>query len=244
MAKIEINIPPFFSIEDYKKIIQMEHLTDSEKMVQTLMILTDKSYDELSKWNVKTLNSVYVQITDMLLELTPQFYPIIEMEGKLYGFQPLSKFTLGEYIDLENLLKHTEQNLEEIMALLYRPIVKNRFKSLTYLFKWGWKIGKGEAENMFKYYDVESYDSSKRLENSEAFKSFPATFALGALGFFLALANTSSIDMKASSLEQEKKEKMMTMILEMILPNIGAGSQLFIDYPKAISLPSMETHPL
>ena len=239
--KIELNIPPYFSIEDYGRLTQMEHLTDSEKMIQTLLILTDKPYDEVSKWDIKLLSDVYIQITNMLIDLEPSFYPIIEMNSKLYGFQPISKFTLGEYIDLENLLKHPEQNLVEIMAILYRPIVKNRFKSIEYAFKHGWKIGKGEVESMFKYYDIEPYDSSKRLENSQAFGDFPATFALGSLGFFLSLANISSLGMSLYSRQNSKKSKIvLTKLAQMSSMNIGAGSRLFIDSRKLISLPSME----
>lgn len=245
MATIELNIPEYFSIKDYKQVTHLDHLSDKERMVYTLSVLTDKSEKELRKMKISTLQGVFDVVTNRLVDLQPNFHPIIEIEGKLWGFQPLSKFTLGEYVDIEQLLKNTEDNLEQIMAILYRPITKHRFDSFKWMWKWGYKLAQDKAENMFRYYDVEEYDNSKRDEYAGELSIMPASFALGALSFFLLLASQSTSDLKPSFQETKEEKAMRTILRNAILSmNIGGGSQQFIRLRQVTSLPSMETRVL
>lgn len=245
MATIELNIPQYFSVKDYKQVTRLDHLSDKEKMIHTLSVLTDKSEKELRKMKLNTLQGVFDVINLRLVDLQPNFHPIIEIEGELWGYQPISKFTLGEYVDLENLLKDTEGNLEQIIAILYRPIVKHRFNSVKWMWKWGYKLAQDKAENMFRYYDVEEYDNSKREQYAETLSILPASFALGALSFFLLLASQPISDLKPSSQELNEETTMMTLFRQAILSiNIGDGLPLFIHSRQVISLPSMETRVL
>ena len=239
---MELNIPEYFSIADYKKITHLEHLSDKERMITTLSILTDKEDKELRKLKLNTLEGIFSAVTQRLVDLQPNFHPIIEIDGILYGFQPLSKFTLGEYVDLEQLLKDTEGNLEQIMAILYRPITKHKFNSIKWMWKWGYKIAQDKAENLFRYYDVEEYDNKKRGDEAEILANIPASFALGALSFFLLLASQSISDFQPSfqvSNEEKKMKKTMTNAIRSM--NIGDGLARFIRYRQVTSFPLMET---
>jgi hypothetical protein len=78
--------------------------------------------------------------------------------------------TLGEYVDLEMLAKKPLENIEEILAILYRPITKDKFNSFRWALEHGVSVAKGQVEDIFKYYEIEKYDVEKRFDNAEVLK--------------------------------------------------------------------------
>ena len=237
--KYEINIPEYLTVRDYQSISMLEHLTENEKAVEMASIVTGIERKVINKWAPNDVSKIVSNVLALMQIEEATFYPIVELDDVLYGYRPLSKMTLGEYIDLERLCKDTVGNLAEIMAILYRPITKNRLKGIVYGFKHGFKIANGKAENLFKYYDVEEYDSETRASNSGAMELFPASFALGALSFFLAIGNQSLSSIN-SSLTEEVKTEMMKKNQTLIL-SIGDGLQQYIRYQSLPSLTSRET---
>ena len=183
---MELEIPKYLSIKNYQKVNSLEHLSSTEKTVEVLAILGDIPSEQLKKKHSKDLPKMYDKVTEALFDVGYEYYPIIEVEGVLYGYQPITKMTLGEYIDLENLTKKPLENLDQIMAILYRPVLKHRFKSLEFKIKNGLRLGQGKLEDVLKYYTVEEYDSNKRYDYAEIFQDIPVAYALGALSFFFA----------------------------------------------------------
>jgi len=227
--EIKLNIPSYLSLKQWKKFNSLEHLNETEKMVHMISVLSDKTEDEVREWKPNKMKQVYSKVLEAFEDLQPQFYPIFELDGQLYGFTPISKLTLGEYVDLERLASKSHENLEEIMAILYRPITKHKFSGIKWAFKNSFKIGLGQAENLFKYYEVEKYDSSKRGEQAELLSAIPASIALGALSFFLVLASTYLVGSSLSSAQAKDQMKVMTeMNKQMASMNIGDGLRLFI----------------
>ena len=240
--EIKLNIPDYLSIKQWKQFNSLEHLSDSEKMIHMISVLSDKSQDEIMEWTPASIQSVYAKILDTFSDLNPQFYPVFELDGQLYGFSSVSKMTLGEYVDLERLSKNPHENLEQIMAILYRPIVKHKFDGIKWAFKNTFKVKMGDAENLFKYYELEKYDSSKRVEQAEKLGVLPAVMGLGALSFFLVLANTSLLGSNLSSLPpKEQTMKMKEMTQQMGSMNIGVGLQQFITSLQHPYFQSQET---
>lgn len=237
--KYEINIPEYLTVGDYQRISMLEHLTENEKAVEMTSIVTNIERSVINKWSPNDVSKIVSSVLSLMQIEEATFYPIVELDGVLYGYRPLSKMTLGEYIDLERLCKDTVGNLTEIMAILYRPITKNKLKGIKYGVKHGFKIANGKAENLFKYYDIEEYDSEERVSNSELMESFPASFALGALSFFLAIGNQSLNSMN-NSLTVEMKER-MTRKNQTLIQDIGDGLLQFIRYQSLPSLTSRET---
>ena len=227
--EIKLNIPDYLSVKHWKQFVASEHLEPTEKMVSMLATLSDKTEEEIKGYTPMALKQVYEAVLKSLNELEPSFYPVFELDNVLYGFTSITSLTLGEYVDLERLAKKPQENIEEIMAILYRPIVKNKFSGIKWAFKNKHKVALGEAENLFKYYQVETYDSSLRKENAEKLSVIPASLALGALSFFLVLANSSLIGMNLSSLnEKEQMKTMKQMNKQMASMNIGDGLRRFI----------------
>jgi hypothetical protein len=149
--------------------------------------------------------------------------------------------SLGEYVDLEMLAKKPMDNIEDIMAILYRPITKNNFNSFRWALEHGINVAKGQVEDIFKFYEIEKYDIEKRFDNAESLKDMPAGFALGALSFFLQVATLSLKNTKTSSQKNLSKREMMKIAKETVFPNIGGGLQLFTSSRKVPSLTSLET---
>jgi hypothetical protein len=178
----------------------------------------------------------------MLSDALPSFHPIIEWDGVLYGYQPMSKMTLGEYIDIDGLLKDTDKNISAILALLYRPLTSNKIKESTFIFKSTIKAMKYEVENVFDYYDVEEYDIDKHKQRTLEFEKFPIDIALGAMGFFLDIKTTLSNDSQiyflnphvAMTLKPNKRKPRLASIMD--------GFSLSTSLLKPISYQSMETN--
>ena len=229
MENININIPEYLSIKDWKYFNSLEHLSDTEKMITLISKLSNTDISDVKKLTPTQLTNVYKTLLESFQDLEPQFHPIFELDGVLYGYTPMTKMTLGEYVDLERLASKSHENLEEIMAILYRPITKNRFSGLKWAFKSTYKIALGEAENLFKYYEVEEYDSSTRALNAEKLSNIPASMGLGCLSFFLLLGSSVSIGSQISSLNPKEGMKMMEQLnKQMDSMSIGAGLLQFI----------------
>ena len=227
--KVQINIPEYLSISDWKYFNSLEHLDDSEKMITLISKMGGVDIEEVRKYTPIALQQVYSTLLSSFEDLQPQFHPIFELDNVLYGFKSITSMTTGEYIDLERLCKQPQENLEEIMAILYRPIVKNRFKGIKWAFKSTYKVALGEAENLFKYYEVEDYDNSKREENSQTLSNIPASIGLGALSFFLVLGTYYSVSSSLSSLPpQQQMTEIKKMNQELDTLNIGGGLLRFI----------------
>lgn len=229
------------SIKDWKYFDSLELDSDFDKMVNFISYIAGANIDELRAWTPGELTDAYTQILDALGDISPKFFPLIEIEGVLYGYSAISKMTIGEYIDLERLAKKPQENLEEIMAILYRPVTKHKFKSLKWQFKSKFKIGIGEVEDPLKYYSIEPYTSDDRIAQSEIMANLPVSFATGALNFFLALASTSLLGTQVYSQQNPKAMKKITrMIAEQVSTPIGDGLLQFITYLKLPSLQSQE----
>jgi hypothetical protein len=133
----------------------------------------------------------------------------------------------GEYIDLESKMKGGIQSLEEVMAMLYRPITKSRFNSLEWKVKSNLKYIVGKSEDLFRYYDVEEYDVEKVSWRIDSFKDLPLSVALGAYNFFLLVGLRLSSDTLTSSqtmgLSPEERKRLKEE-MDQLLQSITDGS--------------------
>lgn len=211
---IEVQLPDYFSIKHYKALGSFEHLDELEKVVYTIVATTEHSAEEVMTWKITDMMAVYKGVASLLNEITNEFYPVFEFKGTTYGFQPLSKMSVAEWIDLDARLKDPIKNLEELMAILYRPITSSNFDSYQWKVKNYIKTLLGSSESLFKLYEVEEYDSEKREWRTEVFKDLPITYAMGALTFFLGFGMMLQRDLVTSSpdITKEQKKEMIQMI--------------------------------
>ena len=236
--KYKIEIPEYLSIGEYQKLSSLDHLTDLEKTLEIVHTVTTIDRDTLSKWTANQLSNIGEAVLKLMDFDSITFYPIIEFNDVLYGYRPISKMTLGEYIDLERLCKEPNINLHDIMAILYRPITNDKTQSLKFQLKNGHKIAKGTAENLFKYYEIEDYNSNDRPVNAEKMLGFPVSFALGSMSFFLGVGTKLS----SSTNKYLRPTEKMTIMEEMdqLIVNTGDGLAQYIHFQNPMSLTSQE----
>ena len=242
--ELKFNIPDYFSIKDWKYFNSLEMESDNDKMLKFLSYITDIGENKILELTPLSLRKAYSQVLETIGEAQASFYPIIEIDSQLYGYSSLSKMTLGEYIDLERLAKNPIKNLEEIMAIVYRPIEKHKLDGVVWAFKNKYKTGTGNVENLFKYYTLEKYDTAKTTERAKIMDTLPVSFALGAMSFFLVQANISLLSTQVYSIPNQSKKEMKTMLNKVktsaSMP-IGAGLLQFTTYQKLPSLKSQAT---
>ena len=239
--EMKIKYPEYLNIKDWKYFKSLDNDTDTAKMVNFISYLANMPQEEIETYTPQVIQSTYLTILNQFKDIDSKFFPIIEIEDTLYGFSAISKMTLGEYMDLERLAKYPHENLEEIMAILYRPITKHSFKGIRWMYNKTFKLGIGEVENLFKYYTIEKYDSTKRTEQADIMATLPVSFALGALAFFLAVASNSLLSTQISLPKNKKeKKKLIQQITDLVSVNTGDGLLQFITYQKHPSLQSRE----
>jgi hypothetical protein len=239
--EFKITIPDYLSLHQLKEIESYEHLSELDRMVKVLSIVSNKTENELRELPSSSLIEIYSDIITKLTNIKSLFFPIFELNSVKYGFKSIAKMTLGEYVDLEMLAKKPLENIEEIMAILYRPITKEKFNSFRWALEHGVSVAKGQVEDIFKFYEIEKYDVGKRFDNAEALKDMPAGFAIGALSFFLQVASLSLKNTQTSSQKNLSKKQMMKIAKETPLFDTGDGLRLYTTYRKVPSLTLQET---
>ena len=225
---LDIVIPDYLTVDQYRLMNNYKGDSDFGRMVHAVSSLSGQPFETVRKWPLSVLTEVanaFAEIADHKHE----FHSIIEWNGKLYGYAPIRKSTLGEYIDIENLSKDLENNMHKIAAILYRPITVHRFKSFKFAVKQKIKMLSNKVENVFDWYDVEPYDNQKRKLVEEEFKDFPAHIFLGAVSFFLSTVNLYSISTLSSQrkISTRRADKMIKEQLQALSQTTGAGGGLF-----------------
>lgn len=243
MKEIEIRIPEYLTLKHFKALDKVYSLENNLQTLHTIASVLELPIDEVKRWNMGAITEVWKLINEVLDESgKPEFYPILEFNGVQYGFQPLSKMSLGEYIDIDNLVKDKLNNIEQILSILYRPIKSHKIKGIEFKLKSSLKLifTKDKVEHLFPYYEVEEYDNEKRKLQAEAFSDFPASVGLGALAFFLGVGNLSFQDSLTSThpnSNELKKTKTMRKKEMLAYKNIMGGSTRYMSWEK---LPSYQ----
>ena len=215
---VTVNIPEVITVEQYQKFGTLDHLTNTQRIIRIVSAISGYSEDVVGTWKVNYLFQIYKDLQDRIAELEPVFLPIFEWEGTTWGFQPLHKMTAGEYIDLETRLKSGVDKINEVLAILYRPIEEHKFDNLEWKIKSNYKYALGKAENLFKYYKLEDYDTEKREWRAEQFQKLPINLALGAYNFFLFVGLRYSRDLETSfqkiyeTMTEEEKKKLNQLL--------------------------------
>lgn len=172
--------------------------------------------------NIPFKDTLYITATDYAqvlnqidaaLSTEAEFTPRFTMNGIEFGFIPdFDKITLGEYADLSQHGKDGNDTLHNLMAVLFRPIVKK------------------EGDN----YSIMAYNGTE--EYAEMMKDMPMNCVNGALVFFYNLANDlQKATQKYLTEELQKEMRPTTTSL------CSAGIQRLRDWLKTTSLTSRKS---
>lgn len=179
---------PFFCLYDMKLELPktfgdldlrgLQALQTNREPVVCISAVTGLSVEAIRKMPQTLIEGGYVYITGLLQEESHRHLETFELDGVTYGFIPnWDEFTVGEWIDLESKCESFWPNAHQIMAILFRPVVK----------QWGDK------------YTIEPYTAK---EDAEVFLKMPADQVAGALLFFSTTRNELLNTLKSSLIQK------------------------------------------
>lgn len=191
------------TLKTWLELAKFEGLSKSEEAEETIAALSDIPKKLIKELSIQDVAVILGKIAELQKEENTSLKKIIEIEGKKYGWHPdLSSITLGEYADIESLLKNgVENNLPQVMAILYRPI-----------------IAEGENDT----YTIEAYDGNINIR-AEEMKKMSAEQVQSALRFFFALG-TELLRILPSCLVERTQEIIQEMQQENSKKD-GGGSE-------------------
>ena len=179
---------------DFLKLIEnSKDDTDNLKIMLNMFFdIDEKTYNKMPYQRVLQK----ADIVNIIVNKTHILPIIIEMEGVKYGINPdFSDITMGEMLDLE-----TDDVLKQ-MAILYRPIVKQKNKKYT-------------IEEYNGNYNLDLFNNNITLEQ-----------LLGFIGFFLKI-NEDYLNYIQNSLEKEQRD--LNPEMKKCLQKNGGGGRGFI----------------
>ena len=217
--EIQVSIPSDISVGNYIRFGIMDHLSTTERIIRIVSVIANKSEEDVRTWSLSDITKIYADLNKRIEDIKPIFLPLFEYEGTTWGFQPIHKMSGGEYIDLENKLEGGVSSLAEVLSILYRPVVKNKLEGLEWKIKNNLKYVVGKSENLFKYYDIEEYDSVEADKRVMMFSELPIQVGLGAYSFFLSIGEIYLENSKTSLIQLAKKmkpreRKVLTQLLD------------------------------
>ena len=179
------------TLEKWVKLSSEESSTTKEAE-ETIAALSDIPKKLIKELSLKDVAVIMSKIAELQEGKDSELKRIIEVEGKEYGFHPdLDSITLGEYADLETMLKNgIEKHLHEVMAILYRPVT-----------------AKGENG----VYTISAYDGNISIR-AEEMKKMSAEQVESALRFFFVFVKKLSVILPLYLMERimERKENLQT----------------------------------
>jgi hypothetical protein len=216
--KLNIKIPQTLSDISIDKFMKFQAIDFKDKQeleffnVKVLSIFYGIPFETMQKMKATDVDMLVNEVVKVLNQKAEHQLKF-EFEGIKYGFIPcLEEISYGELIDLEKTRK-----INEMMAILYRPIIK-------------------ETE---KYYAIESYSGSEI--NAEKFKKLGVDLALGALNFFLDIStdcmNYSLEFLKMKVDTQIKKEPTLVTSGTGILQSLKSLKETYSNLTRLLNYP-------
>jgi hypothetical protein len=135
--KLSFNIPESFdelNLGRYMRLMKVlkndfeNDVNEIEKVIRILNCITDIPKRQLYGLDMKSIGKLGAHLTTFL-ETVPndELKHFLKIEGVEYGFHPkLVDMTLGEFVDLETYIENLDDNLHNILSILYRPVTAKK----------------------------------------------------------------------------------------------------------------------
>jgi hypothetical protein len=237
--KQSVEIPDYITLGQMLALAELRGLSATDSTIKTIALVLGEPEEEIRKWPVDGAMRVAKAIID-LQNQQAEFYPVFEFNGQLYGYRQLSKMQLDEYIDLDTLCQDVQKNIDQIAAILFRPIESHRIKSTKFVVKDTFRrVAYNDSESIFGYYDLVTYSNKTRKEVAEEVKGLPFNLVSGGVNFFLTVGLRYIQDTPTSSLPNLKTLVNKKMNLEkVLLQSTTAGSTRYTPWHR---LPSFQS---
>tara|TARA_R110000824_G_scaffold59562_4_gene159852 strand:- start:278 stop:925 length:648 start_codon:yes stop_codon:yes gene_type:complete len=160
----EINLKRYISfITTYS-----DEATDAEKELHLISTLLGVSTDIIGKAKKSVIDKVVEELKGLVEQPANENLVLeFEIDGIEYGFNPnLSELKLKEFVDLDNRLGNGWQDMDRVMAILYRPVVKRHKEK----------------------YEIEEYDYRTAAKRADIFlEELSVDIVNAAASFFLSI---------------------------------------------------------
>ena len=152
------------TLDKWVKLITKKNKLKAKEAQNTISVLSDIPKKLINELAIGDVAILLKRISDLQAKENTKLNKIITINDIKYGFHPnLEELTLGEYADIETYLNNgLEDNIDKIMAVLYRPITE-------------------EVEGK---YSIEAYGKSDLRMRAEKFKKMKAKDISNCLLFF------------------------------------------------------------
>lgn len=222
--------PDYLSIDHYYKISGID-ITTTTGMLQAIEVLMNVDQETIKNMSPDELHEMRKNLDTLMVKASPKFWPVFSHDGVEYGFQPLSKMTFGEWVDVDMAAKNWKTDIHKLMAILYRPITKHKYKNIVWQSIYNLKVWTNQQVNPFDVYEVEPYNTETLQERADKFKHLPLEIANGAMAFFLTIGlqsmkNTTTFSNPTPQEKEIMKAVDMTMeeTVNLVFQPIMGGS--------------------
>ena len=203
----EITLKTYYKLQD---LLANQDKDSEYKIVECLTGCPIETLFKLkySAW-IMVWEEAQMQITS-LVGNAASINPIVEFQGIKYGLPNVDDMTLGEFADLDLIVgdKNAERRLEDIAAIVYRPI-------------------KSQKGNVMV---LEDYDTNGYKYRKEIFLDLPVSAVKSANSFFLQYANRSLKSTLDSLLEipevKQLPEADQETLKSLALVDLGGNSSI------------------
>jgi len=170
------------TIGQYRQILKIGTLGDREKTIAVIRALTGYSKKSLMQLSAFEFKEIMQALAFTNTQPSGEVKDRFQIDGMTFALIPdLNHLTVGEIMDLEEWVANWNESLHKIVAVLYRPIVKEDALS----------------------YDIEPYDSHRALKAAELFDSRVSIEVAYAVSlFFSIIGSVSWISMRNSLMLQ------------------------------------------
>mgnify|MGYP003662188018 FL=1 len=190
------------TLEKWMQVIDIETGSKTKEAEETIATFSDIPKKLVKELSLRDVAVIMGKIAELQAKQNTVLRKVIEIDGVEYGMHPdLNSITLGEYADIETMIKNgLEQNMPEVMAILFRPITERN----------------GDV------YTIEAYNGEISIR-AEEMKKMSAEQVQSALVFFYNLGKELSeiLPLYLMELLSKKGKDLQTKTL----PKNGVGSE-------------------
>ena len=114
------------TLEKWMQVIDIETGSKTKEAEETITALSDIPKKLVKELSLKDVAVIMGKIAELQTKQETILRKVVKIDGVEYGMHPdLNSITLGEYADIETMIKNgLEQNMPEVMAILFRPITE------------------------------------------------------------------------------------------------------------------------
>tara|TARA_R110000851_G_scaffold84862_4_gene184799 strand:- start:653 stop:1321 length:669 start_codon:yes stop_codon:yes gene_type:complete len=121
------------TLESWLELVNAKEGGKAEEAEATLLALSDIPKKLIKDLSLRDVVMLMERMGKLQSEKNTILKKVIYIDGNEYGFHAnLDDMTLGEFADIETIIKSgIEQNLPDLMAVLFRPIIERKGEEYT-----------------------------------------------------------------------------------------------------------------